>query len=238
MNQRTCVLCGESGNVSDLLKIQKQRYDTLKRWYPDQLNGPDDRVHKTCLANLGLHPFPSGRLDLERRIRTKLLNQIPEIAREHPNIRGPGQLIDVISKQLKSELHLPTENGCPQVRHIVSHYVTTKMFAGRGGLSTTEDSMGFDNEAVNLNVCLPDGMPVKEAVVPSDPFDVNAAMHLPIRQLTALTTLVNAVSKSTLAHKEMIDSETLLLREKRECATHSQSKRQCVSRNVGMAMPN
>ena len=57
----------------------------------------------------------------------------------------------------------------------------------------------------------------------NDCMHVNAAMYLPIRQLTALTTLVNAVSKSTLAHKEMIDSETLLLREKREFATHSQS---------------
>ena len=68
--KRICSLCVTTGLQSQMLKIGKHRFKTLNVLYPC-LQTSNDWIHKACMANLGLHPFPKGRIHLERIFRNK-----------------------------------------------------------------------------------------------------------------------------------------------------------------------
>jgi hypothetical protein len=124
-------------------KIGKQRLPTLQKWYPEDIQKPDDWVHKNCLAHLGLHPFPRGRIHFEHVIGTKVLKRIQDIITQHGNMRGARRLIDVVYKRLLDEYRVPTEEGRKQMRYMVSQWITTHMGEQRGGVTVADDTQGI-----------------------------------------------------------------------------------------------
>ena len=142
---RKCAMCEHGGRQSQMAKLFKHRYEILKPWYPDQMKSPTDWVHKTCLAALGLHPYPKDMIPLDEIIGSVLTARIQAVAAQHPEIRGPRQLIDTVFKQMRNEFRVPTNEGHKQLRYMISHWVTTRLMGnGRGGVSSIEDGAYAD----------------------------------------------------------------------------------------------
>ena len=76
---RVCPLCDTVGVQSDMMMIRGNRFETLKKWYPEDLRSETDWVHKNCLAHLGLYTLPRGRIKFERVIGARVLKRIQDI---------------------------------------------------------------------------------------------------------------------------------------------------------------
>ena len=118
---RKCRLCNVHASQGDTIQVKQKRYVVLKMWYPEQIRKPADWVHKRCLAQLGLHPFPDNPNMIEKMMSNAVIERIKHIASGVSHIRGPRQLIDVVCEQINSEYHVPTQRGRRQLRYLVSN---------------------------------------------------------------------------------------------------------------------
>jgi len=94
---------------------------------------------------LGLHPFP-GDLKLDGIIGNKLIEKIHTIAKELPSLSGPRQLSEAIFNRVEQEMRIPTEDGRRQVRYAISHFITTTLYNGRGGVCFVSDRVIDERE--------------------------------------------------------------------------------------------
>ena len=137
---RRCKLCKCKSKQSEMVMIRRARLQILKRWYPNDVKSISDYVHKTCLASLGLHPFPDEDIPLTHVIATKITARIATIAASIPEERAPRVLTQKICKQLNNEYRIPTEDGQRLLRWNVSRWVILNLATGRGGVSASEDA--------------------------------------------------------------------------------------------------
>ena len=185
-----------------MTKIRKFRLDTLKRWYPDELRSPDDWVHKTCLAHLGLHPFPRGRINFERVMGQAVLKRMREIISQHTDVRGARQLIQVVYQQLCNEYNVPTDEGRKQMRYMVSHWITTKMGDERGGVAVAADNQGTVTLAsTDIIEDIDNAFTLENATAESAQhsgtatrsLDMNILLQAPAEKLNAFSAACNAI---------------------------------------------
>lgn len=133
-----------------MIKLCKQRYALLKPWYPE-LTSPSTWAHPLCLAGLGLHPFPRKRLNLEKIIGMNLAARISQIVKEHPDVRGPRELVDVVYQRVKVELSIPTLEAHKQLRYFVGRWIITRYaFGGRGREFPAADDGTIPQRAANV----------------------------------------------------------------------------------------
>ena len=200
---RTCLLCSIVGQQSSMMMVREHRRKILMKWYPDQIKGRNDWVHRTCLAHLGLHPFPRGRINFERVMGQAVLKRMREIITQHTDVRGARRLIQVVYQQLCTEYHVPTDDGRKQMRYMVSHWITTKMGDERGGVAVVEDNRGIvtladaeviediDNAFTLDNVS---SESVQRHPQPSRSLDMNVLMQAPIETMNAFAAACDAVA--------------------------------------------
>ena len=211
------------------MKIRKQRLEVLKQWYPD-LKSEHDRVHKSCLASLGLEPFPTDDLPMEQIMGAAVIRRIGEIATQHPNIPGPLQLISVVYSQLQREITAPTEHGQRQLRYMVSHWITMRHGSGRGGAVATDDRSFSPStpdiiSVIDTNCRLSDWIQCNETVSQEGTIrniDPTAVLNAPTAKVDGLIAVLNAFAnverEKAQRYREQTkanESEMLLLREKR-----------------------
>lgn len=150
---RKCAMCDTEGIQGQMTLLGMKRQKLLQPWYPE-LKSPDiwlrhhftvvqrslPLIHQSCLAQLGLYPFPKGKVELEVIIGQKLKSRITEIVNEHPEARGPRTLIDIVYNQMKKEFNVPTAAGHNQLRYLVAHWVTTRCAdSNRGNVACRDD---------------------------------------------------------------------------------------------------
>ena len=256
---RKCAMCEHGGRQSQMAKLFKHRYEILKPWYPDQMKSPTDWVHKTCLAALGLHPYPKDMIPLDEIIGSVLTARIQAVVAQHPEIRGPRQLIDTVFKQMRNEFRVPTNEGHKQLRYMISHWVTTRLMGnGRGGVSSIEDGAYADVskddviQTIDVGCRLSDWILVNAAPAVKSTSNTNDFIatlgnidfaNTPVEKLKAIGEYASVVGdafvkmshareKETIARekeiiarieenvsrKAIIDSEIVLVREKRVAA--------------------
>jgi hypothetical protein len=123
-----------------MVQLKQHRFAILKKWYPNDIRSVTDRAHKACLANLGLHPFPTD-VDLGRIVGDRLQERIRTLADALLDHRGPMQLVRAVFDRICREMRVPTVEGRRQLRYMIAHWVTTRLPDGRGGVSTATDSV-------------------------------------------------------------------------------------------------
>ena len=249
LNQsRSCPLCHQNGHQSEMTKIRKFRLDTLKRCYPDELRRADDWVHKTCLAHLGLHPFPRGRINFERIIGDAVLKRMREIIDHHTNIRGARQLIQVVYEQLCTEYNVPTDEGRKQMRYMVSHWITTKMGDKRGGVAVAEDNQGIvtltdadviqdiDNTFTLVNATTDSTRHSSQPPVATTSLDMNVLLQTPTEKLSAFAEACNAIANIEV-QRAISERERANAEEKRAIAAREERETTLIQRNSKRAAP-
>jgi hypothetical protein len=221
-------------------KLSKQRFSLLKPWYPE-LTSAGNWVHQSCLAQLGLHPFPKECLPLEEIIGSKLAARIGEIVSKHPTVRGPRMLIDIVYGQMCKELRVPTPEGNRQLRYMVAHWVTTRLAGsgGRGGVTFAEDVPGCSLTEADVVATVdsrcrlsewmsqPDAVSEATAVTPVP--DVTAliaeAFRIPEDKMATVNELINNMNRSFELQKDAhllaierakVESETAIARSREE----------------------
>ena len=248
-SNRACALCHKMGEQDEMLMIRQRRYEILKKWYPENMQGKHDWVHKNCLAHLGLHPFPRGRVHFEQLMGSKVLGRIKEVMTENSDIRGARKLIDVVHRRLCDEYHIPTAEGRRQMRYLVSHWITTHMADERGGVAVEEDCSEIETitdgdviEQVDTGLCISTAASIK-AVSSDLPVDdgmvhPGEVLRAPTETLQMAIQFMNAfataqekygeaqekVATAMMAKKAAIDSEIELLREKRKAPEETEQR--------------
>jgi hypothetical protein len=157
---RSCRLCGGKGKPEDMVQLKQQRFAILKKWYPNDIKNAYERVHKACLAHIGLHPFPTD-VDLNKIIGDRLHERIHSLVGELPSHRGPMQLAEAVLNRIRSEIRVPSVEGHRHLRYMIAHWVTTRLPDGRGGVSTAMDPVvPLDNadviDVLDPSFCLSD----------------------------------------------------------------------------------
>ena len=138
-HRRTSKLCRIKDRQGEMIMVRPMRLKVLKQWYPFDIKKTDDWVHKTCLASLGLYPYPDRDIPLAQVIGDRVVRRICNIAAEYPDVKAPRELISQISGRLLQEFTVPTENGAGQLRWMISHWVTKNLSTGRGGVAASND---------------------------------------------------------------------------------------------------
>ena len=77
------------GEQDDMAMVRSARMKLLQQWYPNDIQKPNNWIHKRCLASLGLFPLPDGDIPLANVIGEKVTNRIKEIANKHTSIKAP-----------------------------------------------------------------------------------------------------------------------------------------------------
>ena len=148
MRKRSCKMCPRVDLQRDMIKIAVHRLRVLEKWYPE-LTSPNDYVHRECLTVLGLHPFPKKSVDLGRIIGAKVTARIAELVAQHPDVRGPRQLIECVHNRMRDEFRVPTEEGHKQMRYMISHWILCHHTAhAGGGVALGDDVTAEDVDAL------------------------------------------------------------------------------------------
>ena len=222
---RKCAMCDCGGLQSKMTKILKNRYNILKPWYPTQLKSPSHWVHRTCIAALGLHPYPKDMIPLDEIIGSKLTARIADIVAHHPDVRGPRQLIDVVFKKMRNEFRVPTNEGHKQLRYMISQWITTRLMGnGRGGVSSIEDGAYMDlssNEIIeNVDIgcrlsdwMLAEDVPPVESVRTTnefiDKFSQIDFATTPVERLKSISEFASAVGDTFVKMSNAREKETI-----------------------------
>ena len=217
------------GEQDDMAMVHSAHLKVLQQWYPNDIQKPNNWIHKRCLASLGLFPLPDGDIPLANVIGEKVTNRIKEIANQHTSIKAPRELIRQISEQLLQEFSVPMENGQEQLRWMISHWVTMNLSAGRGGASAKDDIGDVVWEGALVQVDLSNGLftgVVEKPQTTENPApvvgipDIALMSTMPTEQIVAMTaclnSYINAVQMQSQAYSKKCEHDLNLLNEKAE----------------------
>ena len=96
-------MCKRKAPQTVMEQVRRRRFEVLHRWYPADIRTPTTWVYKTCLAALGLEPFPENGVRLEAAIVAAVVRRIAEVTTEYPDVRGPPNLAHRIFERLVHE---------------------------------------------------------------------------------------------------------------------------------------
>ena len=96
-----------------MVQVRHKRMRLLATWY--DLNSPKQMAHRSCLAALGLHPFPFG-VDLSERMNAEIQRKIGELAVRCACIRDPTRMARIVGDQLFRDIRMPYWDGRQELR--------------------------------------------------------------------------------------------------------------------------
>lgn len=80
-------MCKRKDVETNMVRVQRQRHKILAHWYPADVRSPKAWVHKSCLAALGLYPFPDGAVPLAETIGASLMMRVASYSSSSHRLR-------------------------------------------------------------------------------------------------------------------------------------------------------